>query len=237
MTININYIKISNQNICRLWLLFCMLWISLFIFGQESTLIVDNFDHYREGSLSTVWKGRSDNAFNEYKIKIEDNENSYVEAISQKSDMFLLKEIKVDLVKFPYLNWRWRVNEYPPNGDESVKKYCDNPASVAVVFRLSKWRPKSIKYSWSTTLDQDTRTSSPYAIWPSRSDIIVMRSGKDKEVGWVTEKRNVLQDYMDLYNDHDVKEKFIYAIVIMTDGDNTKSNSAADYDDIYFSSN
>jgi hypothetical protein len=123
------------------------------------------------------------------------------------------------------------------NGDESKKKFCDNPASIVVILKLSKWRPKSIKYSWSTTLDQATRTSSPYATWPAKSDIVVLRSGRDKEVEWVTEKRNVLQDYMEFYNDHDTKEIFIKGIIIMTDSDNTKSNSAADYDDIYFSEN
>ena len=52
-----------------------------------------------------------------------------------------------------------------------------------------------------------------------------------------TEKINVLADYKQFYNLAEVDTKVIYAIVIMTDSDNTQTLSAADYDDIYFSKN
>ena len=124
----------------------------------------------------------------------------------------------------------------PKKGNESVKKYCDVAASVNVILYASRWRPKTIKYSWSTTLPKGKVTSSPYAVWPSRADIIVMRSGGRLKGKWIREKRNVLADYKKLYKLDKVKSKVIDAIVIMTDSDNTSSLSEADYDNIYFSS-
>jgi hypothetical protein len=101
-----------NPDICRSGLLLCILGISIFMYGQGNKLIVDDFENYREDSIATAWKGRSDEAFIEYKVKTEHAENSYLEVISEESNMFILKKIKVDLVKFPYLNWQWRVNEW-----------------------------------------------------------------------------------------------------------------------------
>jgi hypothetical protein len=51
----------------------------------------------------------------------------------------------------------------------------------------------------------------------------------------VTEKINVLEDYKRFYNKKAIMSRKIHAIVIMSDSDNTKSISEADYDDIYFS--
>lgn len=140
-------------------------------------------------------------------------------------------------MEFPYLNWKWRAKSLPASGDESEKEYCDAAASIAVVLKLSKWRPRSIKYTWSTTLVSGMETHSPYAFWPSRTDIIVLKSGINRLGEWQVEKRNILNDYLSLYGEESVESLVIEAIVIMTDSDNTKSLSAADYDNIFFSKN
>jgi len=117
------------------------------------------------------------------------------------------------------------------------KTTCDVAASVNVVLKASKWRPKIINYSWSTNLEKGSFAESPYAIWPSRADIIVVESGEALKGEWIHEKVNVLEDYKRLYNKNKVDSYYIEAFVIMTDSDNTNSLSAADYDDIFFSKN
>ena len=149
--------------------------------------------------------------------------------------MMIVKKIEVDIVKYPYVNWSWRINTLPTNGDESIKSTCDVPASISFVTNKVRLLPKSIKYSWSTTLEKGTITKSPFAYWPARTDIIVMQSGDELAGEWVTEKRNILEDYKKLYGKRNLDSKYINAIAIMSDSDNTKSVSAADYDNIYFS--
>lgn len=207
--------------------------------GERKRVWVTSFNRSEVGAMPKSWHGRSKSAKKYYKVKQSETnaKNRFLSASSINSDQFIIKKVKVDIAKYPYLNWRWRVNTLPKRGNESVKKYCDVAASVNVILYASKWRPKTIKYSWSTTLPKGKITASPYAIWPARADIVVMRSGARGKGKWVREKRNILEDYKRFYKLKEVKSKVIDAIVIMTDSDNTRSLSEADYDDIYFSTN
>lgn len=199
---------------------------------QNENYIVDNFNK----NLAPTWKGRHSNFKEVYQIKTENN-NQFLSAKSINSDNLIVKKIEVDLVKYPYLNWKWRVNNLPEKGDESVKQYCDVAASVAVILNTNRFFPKTIKYSWSTTLKKNSITESPFAFWPAQCDVRIVESGAANKGKWQTEKVNILADYKAFYNLSAVDSKIVYAIVIMTDSDNTQTLSAADYDAIYFSKN
>ena len=185
-------------------------------------------------SLSEEWKGRYSNFEDFYSIH-EENGKSVLSASSRDSDCFIAKRIEVDIVQYPYLNWSWRANALPKNGDESKKANCDVAASIAVVLNKSKILPKSIKYSWSSTLPSGTITESPFAFWPARCDVVVMESGETNKGQWVQEKVNVLEHYKTFYEKKKVKSKKVSVIVIMTDSDSTNSLSEADYSNIFFS--
>jgi len=197
---------------------------------NRSTYIVDNF----EMGLTDEWTGRHTGHEVIYQIKTQ-KDNQYLSAKSTNSDNLIVKKIEVDLVEYPYLNWKWRATTLPKNGDESVKASCDVAASIAVILNTNQFFPKSIKYSWSSTLEKNSLTESPFAFWPSSCDIRVMESGDENLGVWKREKINVLADYKRVNNLTSVDSKVIYAIVLMTDSDNTQTLSAADYDDIYFS--
>jgi len=202
---------------------------------DPEVVLVDDFEKYQPGDFPADWNGRKEEAKNIYLVQVDSSENHYLSANSPDTDMFIIREAKVDIGEYQYLNWQWKVNELPKGGNESIKKFCDVAASVNVVLVASKIIPKTIKYSWSTTLEKGTRTKSPYAFWPSRADIIVMQSGDSLSGQWITEKRNVFQDYKKLYKRSKRKSYEIDAIVLMTDADNTSSSAKADYDNIYFS--
>ena len=209
-------------------------------FAQSSEVFwIDNFD-YNSNVLSKKWVGRSKLAFQFYKINEEKGENnSFLRAEVKNSSEFIGRYVKVDIVKYPFLNWRWRVHRLPPGGNESIKAVCDVPASVNVLVSAKKTlgvpTPETIKYSWSTTLPRGTVTESPYAVWPSRCDIIVLQKGRQSKPEWVYEKRNVLQDFRKFYKKDPGNKLEIDGIVLMSDSDNTKSIAIADYDSIYFS--
>jgi len=193
-----------------------------------------NFEETAVGTLPSDWHLRRQSDVREYEVRSEDG-NHYLHAATSSSDMMVVKKISVDIVQYPFVTWRWRVHELPANGDESVKQYCDVPASVSFVTNRTKLLPKSIKYTWSSTLPVGTVTESPFAFWPARTDIIVIDSGTDKQGQWVTVKRNILKDYKQLYGKTKVKSKKLTAIAIMSDSDNTGTAAIADYDEIVFS--
>jgi hypothetical protein len=240
---------VGNKISTRAWQLFNLklMVASLLIFpleitGQENEIFwIDNFD-YSNTNLRNKWVGRTKLAYQFYNI-IEGTgvRNPFLRAEVKNSSEFIGRYIKVDIVKFPYLNWRWRVHKLPPGGNESLKAVCDVPASVNVLVSAKKTlgipTPETIKYSWSTTLPKGTITKSPYAVWPSRCDIIVLQTGAQRESKWVYEKRNVLNDFKKLYKTDLGKTLEIDGIVLMSDSDNTNSEAIADYDSIYFSKN
>ena len=199
-------------------------------FSDAEVLKVEDFDEQIEDS----WVGRHEDFDDVYSIADEGDER-FLTAVANGSDNLIVKKVKVDITEYPYLNWRWRAHTLPEGGDESVKKTCDAAASVAVVLNKSKILPKSIKYTWSTTLAKDSLIKSPYAFWPARCDIRVIDSGSEHIGEWRTVKVNLLEDYKHFYKKKDVKSKHVRAIVIMTDSDNTGSSSSADYDQFYFS--
>ena len=216
------------------------LFYLFFLFLSQSIITLDAQNEYYlvddfSTGLSPNWQGRHKNFQDLYQIKTENN-NLYLAAQSINSDNLIVKKIEVDIAKYPYLNWKWRVNHLPKNGDESVRKNCDAAASIAIVLNTSRFFPKTIKYSWSTTLEKNHLTESPFAFWPARCDIRIMQSGPKEKGKWQIEKVNALADYKRFYGLKKVDSKIVYAMVIMTDSDNTQTLSAADYDDIYFSS-
>ena len=225
------------------YLLIVFLIVASSLNSEPSRYWVDDFESYEVGIMPSGWKGRSGKAKKYYKIaeeSLKGKKNKYLKVDNFQTAQFIGKISKVDIVKYPFLYWKWRVRVLPPKGDESTKKYCDVPASMNVVLDNGRIlglipRPKTIKYSWSTTLKKGTITKSPFARWPSRCDIIVLRSGASLKGRWVQEKRNVLEDYKKFYKRKKVDSKIIDLITIMSDADSTKTTSAADYDDIYFS--
>ena len=211
--------------------LFFFLILSFVIPVQNNDrILVDNFE---SGDLDD-WKGRRKKYEEIYRIDYEDG-NAFLTASSRNSDNLIVKRIYVDLNEYPYLNWKWRAHAFPENGNESVKAYCDSPASIAVVLNRSRVFPKSIKYAWSSSLPESMVTKSPYARWPARCDVIVTESGKENAGEWVHEKVNVKEDLERFYKKSELRRKDVFAIVIMTDSDNIGQLSKADYDNIYFS--
>ena len=80
----------------------------------EDVYWVTRFDQ----DIDDEWRGRC-REFEDYYTIVEEEGNSCLYASSEDSDCFIVKPIKVDIVEYPYLNWRWKSVDRPPNGDES----------------------------------------------------------------------------------------------------------------------
>ena len=70
---------------------------------QNDRIWVDQFNEPLEES----WKNRYEECTEIYRIE-EQAENKYLSALSTDSDCFIVKPIKVDITKYPYLNWKWK---------------------------------------------------------------------------------------------------------------------------------
>ncbi len=61
--------------------------------------------------------------------------------------------------------------------------------------------------------------------------MLAVRSGENEAGQWVSEKRNIRDDFKALFGE-DITE--IHAVAIMSDSDNTGQSATAYYGDIFF---
>jgi len=163
---------------------------------------------------------------------------------TEQGSSALFREIEVDPEEYPYLAWRWRVEQPFPQGDGTRKEGDDYPARLYVAFqydasRVGLWtRMKfrmakgesdysgypplwALNYVWANTLKRNTWIANP---WQERSKMIAVRTGSEGVGKWHWEVRNYVQDFKTIVGEEPTSVKFI---AVMIDGDNTNSKGKA----------
>lgn len=211
---------------------------------ENGVVIIEDFEQDTVGNLPHKWYNRDGerqpidyppDEKSTYKYKVqEENGNQYLhyQGTSAKHMNFpIINKDGINIYNTPILSWKWRVNDIPEGANEDVDGKNDAAASIYVVFdmgriALFKKVPKSIRYTWSSTLEEGTELSKLFG----NQQIVVVKSGKEDLGKWQTFQRNILEDYRRLFGDDPPKKPL--AILILSDGNSTGQRAAADYDDI-----
>jgi len=163
-------------------------------------------------------------------LRLEKEEDAHVlHLISENSSFGLTKKIDVDIKEYPYLNFRWKVEELPRNGDFRKKETDDQAGQIYVVFGKFKLTAKILGYLWENKAPQLTTGVSP--AW-SKTRLIVLQSGPEKIGKWAWEKRNIYADYKTLFGKEPPKANLIS---IYINSQHTKSRAESYFGEIYFS--
>lgn len=151
------------------------------------------------------------------------------ESRASASGMFYEKEI--NLLETPVLNWQWKIDNIISGLDEKTKAGDDYPARVYVIFSggLFFWRTRAINYVWSNNQETGITWHNAYT---DNARMIAIRSGKKQAGKWLSERRNIREDYKLLFGEDIASAD---AVAIMTDTDNSGSNATASYGDIFMS--
>ncbi|MFN1833691.1 DUF3047 domain-containing protein [Balneola sp. MJW-20] len=209
--------------------------------------MIEDFENEEIGNLPKKWYNQRGNNLpytytgdirNEYKYQVmSENGNKFLNYNGQSGKHLnypLANKDNIDIYKTPVLHWRWRIHEIPEGANEDDSDRNDTAASIYVVFDLGKVLfkkvPKSIRYTWSSTLPEGKEMSKFYG----NQKIIVIGSGDDNAGKWQTFERNIVEDYRRLFGDKPPAKPL--AILILSDGDSTRKNANADYDDIFLKS-
>jgi len=127
----------------------------------------------------------------------------------------------------PILQWDWRAIRLPEQANEDDGKLNDTGAALYVTFSADIFgRPKSIKYTYSSTLPVGTVVSY------GRLKVIVVSSARDGLGEWNTITRNIMDDYRQVFNKRAPKEPL--SITLWSDSDDTEGIAEADFDNIAF---
>ena len=153
-----------------------------------------------------------------------------VRASSQAAASGLFYEQRIDLDATPWLSWRWRVERFPHVADERTKAGDDFAVRVYVVVRdgWTRLSSKAISYVWAQEASVGQRWANPFA--GDKAMMLALRNRQDGD-GWVSEKRNIKADLRRLFG----KDfRYIEAVAIMTDADNSKSSAIGYYANFAF---
>lgn len=176
------------------------------------------------------WEMRSFSGETNYEVTQVDG-RQVIRADSDASASGLYRRKTVDLAATPWLHWEWRVEDVLDDIDETTRSGDDYPARVYVVFSggLAFWRTRTVVYVWASELPRGSQWHSAFT---GNARMIAVQSGAGRAGEWISEARNVREDYRRLFNE-DVEQAD--AVAIMTDTDNSGQSATAWYGDIRFS--
>jgi hypothetical protein len=162
---------------------------------------------------------------------VSENGQTVLQAHSKNAASGLLKKISLKASEYPFLRWSWKVEHSLKREDISCKAGDDFAARVYVVFPRGffVWQNRAINYVWASKMALCSSAPSPYT---SNSVIIAVESGDNKAGTWVTEERNIFEDYRKAFGGEPPP---VGAVAIMSDTDDTGDEVTAWYGDITFS--
>ena len=203
----------------------------LFFFFQQSlvaeTINVFEFTKEEMKSLEVrKVKGKTT-----YTLGFNENGN-YIRAEAEGKASGLGKELKINLLKTPFINITWKVEKDLPGIIENSKKGHDYAARVFVIKKTgaTTLSNRAINYVFSSNNLVGNNWPSPYT---KKSIDYVLSTTKEHHDQWITVKANVREHFKKL---HDLDVSELTGIAIMTDTDNSKLKAISYYQNIYFSS-
>ena len=170
-----------------------------------------------------------------------------VRARSENGASGLFTKQRVDLSRYPILEWRWKVTDMPTRADVTTDTTDDAAARLYVTFdyqdlglidrlklmllrrvAFSEAPSRALNYLWASHHKSGEAIASPYT---DQIRMIPVRSGAARMGEWVRERRNVLADYRAVFGED---PPAVNGLAIMTDADNTGGSARALYGDIVF---
>jgi hypothetical protein len=133
---------------------------------------------------------------------VSDNSQQVLQLRSKGDSSTISRDLKasVDLDETPILEWRWKVIVLPTGGNACQKSTDDQAAQVYVAWLRvpESVRSRIIGYVWDSTAAAGTICKSQKT---STVTYLVLRSGSEQLGRWITERRNVAEDFRRIYGE------------------------------------
>lgn len=180
---------------------------------------------------------------------IDDCGTTVVEAKADGSSSGLAEPLDIDPRQYPWLTWRWKVPALIPGIDNTKRATDDAPVRLEISFdgdmkkvplddKVFFFQVKALtgldmpyatlEYVWGDGAPPETVIVNT---WTSRIRMLMLEVASERAGQWVTETRNVLEDYRRAYDEEPGK---ITAVAIVTDTDATGQKTTGYYGDIAF---
>ena len=201
-----------------LWL--AILFLAVPAWAEDRVVIADFSSGTTSGWQIKEKSGKADVTV------IKDADVSAVRFRSANTSFSLQKEVHVDLKKFPILTWKWKVTKLPGGGDFRKSTTDDQASQLFVAFT----KAKSIVYIWDTSAPQglmEDTTPVPFM----HIKVVVVRTGAVDTGKWLTETRNVYEDYKKLFGEEPPP---VSGMRLQINSQHTKTSAESYFADVLF---
>jgi Protein of unknown function (DUF3047) len=216
--------------------LFAILLLSLATVAgaQAQTFVVEDWTKPAVGTkgLPPDWKAQNWGS-PKYDFEVVMDENQRALRMKSANEASLAsREIKgkVNLKETSILEWSWKVMTLPKNGDSCKKATDDQAAQIYVVWPRfpEAVRSRILGYVWDTTEPVGAVCKSEKT---GTVTYFVIRSGTADLGKWLTERRNVCEDYKKVYNEDCESPS---AVSVAIDSNDTSSTAESFIGAIFF---
>ncbi len=192
--------------------------------SQTGVVMVEDWSKHPVGAkgIPDEWKPQTWGGNPVYDLTVvEESPMKVLHLKSRGQSSTINKEVKVNVKETPILEWRWKAVVLPTGGDCRKKATDDQAVQLYVTFPRfpSLVRSRIIGYIWDTTAPEGTIVGSEKT---SLITYVVVRSGSKDLNRWVTESRNVYEDYKRIYKEEPGK---LEDVSIAIDSDDTNSSA------------
>ena len=182
--------------VCRLQQSILVVLLAVSLSWAEERLVIADFSTWIAAKgIPAGWELKVKTGKAVFDVK-RDGDIPALHLKSVNSSFSLQGEVNVDVKRYPVLTWKWKVTQLPKDGDFRKSKTDDQAAQLFVAFT----KTKAIVYIWDTTATQGLMEStSPVPFMTVK--VVVVRSGPTALGQWITETRNVYEDYRKFYGE------------------------------------
>jgi hypothetical protein len=166
--------------------------------------LVEDWTKYPVGTKGVPPEWKAQNWGNPvYELDVVENDGQRVLHLKSRDEgSTISKEIrgKVNLKETPILEWAWKVVTLPKGANSCAKATDDQAAQIYVAWERfpSAVRSRIIGYVWDTTRPVGTVCKSEKT---GTVTYVVVHSGPSDIGKWVTEHRNVRDDFKKIYGE------------------------------------
>lgn len=193
----------------------CGIWGSGANLAWGQTTVVIDFSTTRE-PVPKGWE-LSVNTGEPHLQLVQDGGKQVLQIRSDQASFSLQKKIRITLRTSPFLVWDWKVTELPKGGDFRNSDTDDQAAQLIVAFSSTRF----LSYIWDSTAPKGLIASASAPIF-RKIFAVVVESGTQGLGTWITERRNLIDDYKQAYGE---EPEVIEGMRIQINSQHTKSRA------------
>lgn len=219
--------------------------------SPQDVLVIGKFSASEPDGLPQGWEPLAFEKINRHTrySLVKDGDTTVIKAASEQSSSGLIHKARIDPREYPIVQWRWKISNILKKGDVTQKSGDDYPARLYITFEYDPDRVGffdkakyevvrlfygeypplgALNYIWGSNARKGRMVPNPYT---DEVIMVVIESGSEHVDQWITEERNVFEDYTRAFG---MAPPMISGVAIMTDTDNTGETATAYYGDILF---